>query len=63
MRRRYVDQMWAMIVLLALPISLARAQEAVLTRPIKSQPLSKALTEFAQQTGLQIFYVSALAQA
>ena len=27
MRRRYVDQMWAMIVLLALPISLARAQE------------------------------------
>jgi outer membrane receptor protein involved in Fe transport len=63
MRLRYVDQMRALIVLLVLPISMASAQEAVPTRPIKAQPLTTALTEFAQQTGLQIFYVSSLAQA
>jgi outer membrane receptor protein involved in Fe transport len=44
-------------------VSLAnRASAAVLSSDIAPQPLAEALTTFAEQTGLQLFYLTAIAE-
>jgi len=62
MTLRFADQMRAFAVAVFLPMSMACAHESNLTRPIEAQSLTGALAEFAQQTGIQIFYVTSLAQ-
>ncbi len=43
-----------------LPTALAESAPQALTAPLAAQPLAQALEAFAQQTGLQVVYVSAV---
>jgi iron complex outermembrane recepter protein len=63
MRFARVRSVCWMLAWLALPVAMAGAHDAVLTRSIEAQSLATALSDLAQQTGIQIFYVSSLAQS